>query len=118
MESYKLKEIHIDDEKQTSNMRVYSWRDVHMFCDVYMEEGQSITFQYVSDDHMDRFEFQLSIADGKLCFSWFAWDGSDYIQMPSSNWLHSKIFYLFMKNKFFVKQNKMMFYIHGVKNHY
>ncbi|MDM5299690.1 hypothetical protein QUF51_16190 [Bacillus pumilus] len=116
MESYQLKEIYIDEEKARSNLRVYSWGDVHSFCDVYMEEGQSLTFQYVTEDRMDCFEFQLSITDGKLCFYWFAWDGSDYVHMPSTKWIHSNIFYYFMKNKFFVKQNKMMFYTQRVKS--
>ncbi|MFB8736010.1 hypothetical protein ACEQPO_27110 [Bacillus sp. SL00103] len=42
--------------------------DILTFCDVYMEEGESLTFQYVTEDQMDYFEFQLSIHDGQLCF--------------------------------------------------
>ncbi|OLP66746.1 hypothetical protein BACPU_01050 [Bacillus pumilus] len=44
MESYQLKEIYIDEEKARSNLRVYSWGDVHSFCDVYMEEGSLSLF--------------------------------------------------------------------------
>ncbi|MEN7366642.1 hypothetical protein [Bacillus safensis] len=116
MESYQLRNIHIGDDKAKSDIRVYSWGDILSFCDVYMEEGESLTFQYVTKDQMDCFEFQLSVHDGRLCFYWFAWDGSDYIHMPSSNWIHSDIFYQFMKNKYFIKQNKMMFYTQAVKN--
>ncbi|MFJ5964342.1 hypothetical protein [Bacillus sp. NPDC093026] len=113
MESYKLREIHFDQDKAKSNMRVYSWED--SFCDVYMEEGQSLIFHDVTQDQMDCLEFHLSIDDGELDFYWFAWDGSDYIYMPSSKWIHSDVFYQLIKNKYFLKQKKIMFYAQAVK---
>ncbi|MGE6630309.1 hypothetical protein [Bacillus sp. NPDC077027] len=118
MESYQLREIHMRSKEKTSteNGRVYTWLKKEPFCDVYIEDEHQLTFKYITEDQMDRFEFHLSVYEGKLTFYWFAWDGSKYIHMQSSNWIHSDIFNKFIKNKYFVKQNKMMFYINRVKN--
>ncbi|OAZ68628.1 hypothetical protein JD965_17770 [Bacillus siamensis] len=110
MNQLRLKEIYIEDglRREEDHSYLVSKKEE---CEVHLNRRGNVVFLYETKDRMEQYKIQLSLADKKLSFYWFAWDGGKFVRMFEKNWLKTKLFSRLLKNTYYISGQKKKFFL-------